>query len=189
LRKKEKEMKDFKVLHSESNFEVVEVAQMVGLKYKTMTIAIMPYTVDENGLVLTTGFLKEYNPFRQGDYAFTLITGTVEDQDEDLINTAIRELKEEGGITCSREDISRWIYLGNFYPYKNSDLMIPTFAVDVTGLEIKEPKGDGSAKEEKSSFEMIPVSEAITSDETLPLAAFLRLFNYFYSKTVDMEEK
>ena len=67
--------------------------------------------------------------------------------------------------------------------------MIPTFAVDVTGLEREEPQGDGSEKEEKSTFEMVPVSEAITSDESLPLAAFLRLFNYFYSKTVDLEKE
>ena len=182
-------MKDFKVLHSEKNFDVVEASEVVGLKYKTMTIAVMPYTVDENGLVLSTGFLREYNPFRQGNYAFTLITGTVENEDEDLISTAIRELKEESGFTCDREEVSRWIYLGNFYPYKNSDLMIPTFAVDVTGLEREEPQGDGSEKEEKSTFEMVPVSEAITSDESLPLAAFLRLFNYFYSKTVDLEKE
>jgi len=93
-------MKDYKVLFSEKNFDVVEVMGQVGFKAKSMSIAIMPFTTDENSIVDKIGFLKEFNPFRDGNYANTLITGTVETEDEDLVQTAIRELKEEGGIEC-----------------------------------------------------------------------------------------
>jgi 8-oxo-dGTP pyrophosphatase MutT (NUDIX family) len=156
----------------------------VGFKAKSMSIAIMPFTTDENSIVDKIGFLKEFNPFRDGNYANTLITGTVETEDEDLVQTAIRELKEEGGIECPQDQIGRIIYLGNFYPYKDSDRMVPTFAIDVTGLTLGEPEGDGSKKEELSSFHLGPVTDAMSTDELLPLAAFLRLFNFFYQKTL-----
>lgn len=177
-------MKDYKVLFSEKNFDVVEVMGQVGFKAKSMSIAIMPFTTDENSIVDKIGFLKEFNPFRDGNYANTLITGTVENEDEDLIQTAIRELKEEGGIDCPQDQQGRIIYLGNFYPYKDSDRMVPTFAIDVTGLTMGEPEGDGSKKEELSTFYMGPVTDAMSTDELLPLAAFLRLFNFFYQKTL-----
>ena len=177
-------MKDYKVLYSDSKFDVVEIMGQVGFKAKTMSIAIMPFSTDENSIVDKIGFLKEFNPFREGDYASTLITGTIESEDQDLIQTAIRELKEEGGIECPEDQKGRIIYLGNFYPYKDSDRMVPTFAIDVTGLTLGEPTGDGSKKEELSSFHMAPVTDAMTTDELLPLAAFLRLFNFFYQHSI-----
>ena len=63
--------------------------------------------------------------------------------------------------------------------------MIPTFAVDVTNLEMTSPEGDGSKKESLSKFRLLPVHEGIATDEALPLAAFLRLFNYFYTRAVE----
>jgi 8-oxo-dGTP pyrophosphatase MutT (NUDIX family) len=177
-------MKDYKVIHSDNNFDVVEVMGQRGFKAKTMSVAVMPFTTDENSIVDKIGFLKEFNPFREGNYANTLITGTVESEEQDLIQTVIRELKEEGGIECPQDQVSRIIYLGNFYPYKDSDRMVPTFAVDVTSLTLGEPEGDGSKKEELSSFHLLPVTDAMSTDELLPLAAFLRLFNFFYTKTL-----
>jgi hypothetical protein len=49
----------------------------------------------------------------------------------------------------------------------------------------EEAKGDGSEKEKKSKLVMKNVSEGIASDEGLVLAAFLRLFNYMYSKSMN----
>ena len=175
---------EHKILHTDKYFDVVEVNGQRGFKTKSMSIAVMPFTVDENDQIHSVGFLKEYNPFREGNYALTIITGTVENEDDDLIDTAIRELDEEGGIVCPSEEKKRFIYLGNFYPYKDSDRMVPTFAVDVTGLEINKAEGDGSKVEELSTFHMMPVNEGIATDELLPLGAFLRLFNYFYMRTL-----
>jgi hypothetical protein len=63
--------------------------------------------------------------------------------------------------------------------------MIPVFAVDVTGLEQKEHKGDGTDKEELSKLEMVSVGNGIASDESLVLSSFVRLFNFMYAKTMD----
>ena len=44
-------MKDFKTIHSDRYFDVVEVDGQVGFKSKLMSVAVMPYTVDERGTV------------------------------------------------------------------------------------------------------------------------------------------
>jgi 8-oxo-dGTP pyrophosphatase MutT (NUDIX family) len=178
-------MKDYKVIHTDKNFDVVEVNGQVGLKAKSMSVAIMPFSTDDNGMIDKIGFLKEYNPFRQGDYALTVITGTVESEEEDLYETVVRELKEEGGIEIPKGENGRIIYLGNLYPSKDSDRIYPSFCVDVTHLELGEPSGDGSKKEELSEFRMVPVNDGMNTDETLPNAIFLRLFNYAYSRIAE----
>lgn len=177
-------MKNYKTLKEFDKFDVVDVDGFIGIKLKTMSVAVMPFTIDENGMIDTIGLLKEYNPFREGDYSHTLITGTIDYEDDSLLYTAKRELKEEGGYEIPDTDNEKWIYLGNFYPYKDSDRQIPTFAVDVTGIKAGEPKTDGTKKEKLSSLEMIASNNIMITEEMLPLSAFLRLFNYFYQKTI-----
>jgi 8-oxo-dGTP pyrophosphatase MutT (NUDIX family) len=177
-------MKNYKVLHDNDDFSVIELDGIVGTKMKYTSVAIMPYTVDEHGMVDKIGLLKEFNPFREDDYCHTLITGTIEYDDDALLFTASRELKEEGGFTVPETETARWIFLGTFFPYKDSDRQVPAFAVDVTGLSQEEPTTDGSEKEKKSSLEFLPTNQIMITDETLALAAFLRLFNFFYAKTM-----
>lgn len=176
-------MKQYKTLYSDDWFEVVDIQGQKGLKYKEMTVGILPYRVDENKLINEIGLLHELNYLREGNYCDTLITGTVEYEDDSIYLTAIRELAEEGGFHLSESDSSRWLFLGPIYIYKDSDKMIPVFAVDVTGLEQKPHTGDGSDKEEKSELRMVSVSNGIASDEGIVLAAFVRLFNYMYAKS------
>jgi 8-oxo-dGTP pyrophosphatase MutT (NUDIX family) len=177
-------MKNYKTLKEFEKFDIVDVEGHVGMKLKTVSVAVMPFTIDDNGMIDKIGLLKEYNPFREGDFSHTLITGTIDYEDDSLLYTAKRELKEEGGYEVPDNENLRWIYLGNFFPYKDSDRQVPTFAVDVTGIEPKEPQTDGTKKEELSKLEMIPSNNIMITEEMLPLSAFLRLFNYFYQKTI-----
>lgn len=176
-------MKEFKTLKSFKNFDVIQIEGHQKIKMKTMSVAIMPFTVDDVGMILEIGLLKEYNTLRSGDFCHTLITGTIDNEDEDLLSAAKRELIEEGGFTTPPSENERWIYLGNFFPYKDSDRQVPTFAVDVTGLPKLKPDGDGSKKEELSELIMMASNEIMITEEALALAAFLRLFNYFYLKS------
>jgi 8-oxo-dGTP pyrophosphatase MutT (NUDIX family) len=177
--------KETKILFDTERFEVVDIEGQIGFRSKTMTVAVMPYSNDENGMVKEIGILHELNHLRETGFCDTLITGTVEYEDDSLLLAATRELAEEGGITVPEDENGRWIFLGPIYPYKDSDKVIPVFAVDVTGLQIKEATGDGTDKEELSKLEMKDVSEGIASDEGLVLAAFLRLFNYMYAKSMN----
>jgi len=177
-------MKEFKTLSEHKYFNVVEVDDMTGLKMNSFGVGILPYTTDEHGMINKVGLLKEYNPFREGDYCHTIITGTIENSDAALLETAKRELQEEGGYVIGDGEINRWIFLGVFFIDKYSDCQVPTFAVDVTGLKAEEPSTDGSKKEKLSQLEFLPTNEVVTTDEALALAAFIRLFNYFYIKTI-----
>jgi hypothetical protein len=163
----------------------VEVKGQTGIKTNKMSVAVLPYRVDSNSMISEIGLLNELNYFREGNFCQTLITGTIDYEDDSLLLTAIRELKEEGGFELTESDNDRWIFLGPIYPYKNSDQMIPVFAVDVTGLEQKDHVGDGTDKEELSKLEMVSVGNGIASDESLVLSSFVRLFNFMYAKTMD----
>lgn len=178
-------MKQYKTLFSDHWFDVVEVKGQTGIKTNKMSVAVLPYRVDSNSMISEIGLLNELNYFREGDYCHTLITGTIDYEDDSLLLTAIRELKEEGGFKLTEADNDRWLFLGPIYPYKNSDQMIPVFAVDVTGIEQKAYEGDGTDKEELSKLEMVSVGNGIASDEALVLSSFVRLFNFMYAKSMD----
>lgn len=171
-----------KLLFEHPTFDVVSIDEYVGIQGKTMTVAVLPYSVDEHSIIQSIGLLREPNPFRAEQYADTLITGTVEYEDDSLLLAAIRELKEESGYAV--EDRERWLFLGTLYLYKDSDKMIPVFAVDVTSIEPGAVEGDGSKKEANAKLHMTDVREGIACDESLVLSSFLRLFNYMYAKSM-----
>ena len=173
-----------KVIFEDPYFDLVELGGMKGLQFKRTSVMVMPYTIDENRLVKEIGILREYNPFRPDGFSNTLITGTIEYEDDALLYTACRELEEEGGFKLNwQESAERWIFLGLLNVGKDSDRQYPTFAVDVTGLTQSETIGDGSIKEASSKLIMTPVDEAVSSDEALLLATFLRFFNFFYKQS------
>jgi 8-oxo-dGTP pyrophosphatase MutT (NUDIX family) len=172
-----------KVLFETPYFDLVKIENKHGFHMKIISVAILPYTVNESGIIDKIGVLHEWNQLREGNYADTLITGTIEDTDADAYETAVRELYEEGGIDLRNDSNEAWTFLGNFNDSKDSDREYPTFAVNVTGKELTPPTTDGSEKEEKSSLKMVSVNEALQSNETLLLAAFLRLFNIMYQKS------
>jgi len=172
-----------KVLAETPYFDLIKYNSKHGLHMKTTSVAILPYTVNESGIVETIGILKEWNPLRPDGYAHTLVTGTIEDSDEDAYTTAVRELSEETGISMTADNPDKWIFLGNFHDAKDTDRTMPTFAVDATGVNIGQPAPQNDT-EAASTFEFHDVNEVIaTSKETLVLAAFLRLFNLMYNKS------
>jgi len=169
-----------KILFETKRFNVVETIDKVGIEFKKLTVGVLPYTID-NEILSSVGVLNEYNSFREDNYSKTIITGTVDPEDSTLLQTAIRELHEEGGIKC--KDVDRWIFLGSLRLSKSSNEYCHVFAADVTGLEISKAKGDGSIQEEKSKFELTTINDAILTDESLFLASYLRLFDFFYQKS------
>jgi 8-oxo-dGTP pyrophosphatase MutT (NUDIX family) len=168
-----------KILFETPRFNVVKNIGKTGLEFKKITVGVLPYTINEK-LLSSIGVLHEYNSFREKEFCDTLITGTMDPEDATLLHTAIRELKEEGGFECT--DVDRWIFLGSFRVSKSSNEHCHIYAVDVTDLKAEKPVGDGSIQEEKSKFEMKGINDALLTDEALFLAAYLRLFDFFYQK-------
>ena len=169
-------MENNKILFESPNLNVVERDGRVGVVPTFMNVVVMPFVSDEQGLPLAIGILKEPNPFREGGFSVSLITGTSEDDDPDLLSTAKRELEEESGFKA--DDNSRWYYLGSVTSSKFVDHEQPCFAVDVTGLEKGEAKTDDSEDEKQMVFKFIPANDVVKAKDIFIPGLFLKLFKY-----------
>lgn len=168
--------KQEKTLTSTPRFDVVEREGKVGIKTTVESVIILPFVTDDQGLPLMLGVLKEKNPFRDGGYSVTLISGTSEEEDPDYLSTAKRELKEESGFSV--EDNDKWYFLGTVTASKMVDAEHPCFAVDVTGIEKGEATTDGSEDERLSQFIFIPANDVVKSKDVFVPAIFLKLFKF-----------
>lgn len=169
-----------KILHTTQYFDVVQKGSMIGIEPVEICVVIMPFQRDANGLPKSIGVLKEYNPMRNGNYSMTLVTGRTEDEDPDLLATAMREFKEESGFDVM--DPERWCFLGFMTASKLVMQEHPCFAVDITGLEKdEEKKGDGSESEAKSSFHIVSVKEALNTDDCFIPTLFMKIFKYIFN--------
>ncbi len=86
---------------------------------------------------------EETNP-AHGGVVKTSLTGMI-DEGEQPIETAVREVKEESGITITEKDIIR---LGWVHPDKGGTKKVFLFAADASEKEIGEIKGDGTKGED-----------------------------------------
>ena len=82
-----------KTLHETESFQLLDCGGMVGIKPLFTNVVVMPFTSDDQGLPLAVGVLKEPNPFREDGHHISLVTGTTDDEDGDLLSTAQRELR------------------------------------------------------------------------------------------------
>jgi 8-oxo-dGTP pyrophosphatase MutT (NUDIX family) len=163
-------------IHKTDNFHLLDCGGYVGIKPLFMNVVVMPFTSDDQGLPLTIGVLKEPNPFRDGGFDISLVTGTTDDEDGDLLSTAQRELFEETGLDVP--DIKKWYYLGSVTSSKFVDHEQPCFAVDVTGVERGVPKTDGSPMEMMAEFNFIPANDVVKVKDIFIPGLFLKLFKY-----------
>jgi 8-oxo-dGTP pyrophosphatase MutT (NUDIX family) len=165
-----------KTLHETNYFQLIECGEMVGIKALFTNVVIMPFVSDDQGLPLAIGVLDEPNPFREGGSNISLVTGTTDDEDGDLLSTAQRELYEEAGLNV--QDISKWYYLGSVTSSKFVDHEQPCFAVDVTGVQRETPKTDGSPIEKEAEFKFISANDAVKAKDIFIPGLFLKLFKY-----------
>jgi 8-oxo-dGTP pyrophosphatase MutT (NUDIX family) len=189
-----KSMTENKILGETEFFQFVERDSMAGLVPKFMNVVIMPFLSDPQGLPMSVGVIVEKNPFREGNSAVCLITGSTDETDPDLLSTAKRELKEESGFDVS--DNERWYYLGSVTSSKFVDHEQPCFAVDVTEITRGNPEPDGSEKEAQMDFKFISANEVVKAKDIFIPGLFLKLFKYVLgfdiqdkSTKLDLEKK
>jgi len=163
-----------KTIHSNKYLNVIENDGSVYLEQREPSVVILPYTIDEDSNPTMIGIISEISSTRPGGITKTLITGSPDDNDANILQTAIRELKEESGI--SAEDVKRWKFLGNIYTSKMISTPNPCFSVDVTGLAKEEKTTDGSENERDTNFEMLSVSDALSLDDALVSTLFIKHF-------------
>lgn len=161
----------------EGKFEdVISINEHYFLISKKHRVAVLPYTIDTRGLLDKVGVIKDYNYIFE-DYDYTLINGYISQDDGTNLVAANRVLYEVIGINLTNAD--DWMYLGGLYNTLTSDSPTDLYCVDLTAKEVIETEEVEESKN-KVKFKMIDSSFVITSDDTLLLASYLRLFNYFY---------
>lgn len=165
-----------KIFFENESFKVEERNGMLGIVPLFTNVVILPFLSDGQGLPLSVGVLEEPNPFRDGGLSVSLITGTSEDEDPDLLSTAKRELLEESGYDV--EDNSKWYYLGSVTSSKFVDHEQPCFAVDVTGIKKGEPQPDENEKEQNMEFKFISANDVVKAKDIFIPGLFLKLFKY-----------
>jgi 8-oxo-dGTP pyrophosphatase MutT (NUDIX family) len=158
--------------------EIVIKENFKALRFPNPGVAVICYTMDQNRVLSEIGVVKEKNPHFPGSYCENLIMGTVESSDTSLLQRAMIELKEEGGLEI--EDSNKWLFLGEIYASKLSPDPIYIFAVDVTGKTPETPLGDG--REVIYSFTLTPIQKALEIGDSILISSFFKLFMKVYQK-------
>ena len=168
--------KEEKIVYKCKWFDLVEKGDHTGIRTIQDSVLILPFISDDRGLPLMVGVLNERNYFRNGGYSISVISGSPEDEDPNILSTAQRELLEETG--CDVKDEDRWYFLGTLTGSKFVDSIHPCFGVDITGIENGEPQTDGSIEEKLSEFKLIDSNEILQVEDPFIPSIFLRLFKY-----------
>lgn len=169
-----------KVIKDGKYEKVIEIDEHFYLISKKHQVAVLPYTIDTKGLLDKIGVVKDYNYIFE-EYDYTLIHGYISQDDGTHLVAANRILYEVIGTNVTNAD--NWMYLGSLYNNLTSDSAINLYAVDVTNVKIIETE-EIEENQDKAKFNFLDASKVIATDDTLFLASFLRLFNYFYVQSL-----
>jgi hypothetical protein len=156
--------------------DVISVNDHYYLVSKKHRIAVLAYTIDTKSLLDKVGVVKDYNNISE-DYDYTLPHGYISQDDGTNLVAANRILYEIIGLNIT--DADDWMYLGSLYNNLTSDSPIDLYCVDLTDKNIPETE-EVNADMNKAKFKMIDCSFIITSDDSLLLSSYMRLFNFFY---------
>lgn len=162
--------------------DVIEIDGHFYLLDKKDKICILPYTISAEGLLDQIGVLEDWN-FIEEEEVLTLINAYITTDDPTDLVAANRILFEVTGVNIT--DAKEWMYLGAVYSNLTSDSPIKLYAVDITNIKIQEQvEEEGKRKK----FKIMSSSSVIRTDEVLFLAAYFRLFNYFYVKSLQKQD-
>lgn len=175
------------VIQKTRNREVVEIDGHLFIRQINPGVIIMPFTVDDSGFPSKIGIISEVLDQRPGGMAKTLITGSQDEKDDNIYQTAVREMEEESGFLV--EDLKRWKFLGSLYTSKMVINSNPCFAVNITGLVSGERKTDGSTAEKNTKFELVTVSEALGLEDSLVSTLFIKTFKDIFNQEEDESTK
>ncbi len=138
-------------------------------------VCVLPYTISEKGLLNTIGVIKEVDVLKEKEN-YILINGYINQDDPTNLVAANRLLFEIIGSNITQAD--SWMYLGQINNTTLGNGVI-IWCVNLTDVDIIESEEVEESKE-ATKFEMIGANKVTVSDDALFLAAYMRLFNYFY---------
>lgn len=154
-------------------FDIVDIDGFYAIKNQHSVVAVIVYSLDEQGVLEKIGVVEEKNPhFQDGKYKGPVMGG-VEIEDKSLLHRAKLETLQEAGYDVQEPE--RWSFIGELHNSKIFPEPIYCYSVDVTGIKGETPKGDGSEQEAEISFEMIPLSEAFQINDAVLQTCFFKL--------------
>ena len=174
------------VVQKTRNREIVDIDGHLFIRQINPGVIIMPYTVTESGFPDRIGIISEILDQRPGGISKTLITGSQDDKDANIFETAVREMNEESGFLV--DDLKRWEFLGSLYTSKMVLNSNPCFSVNITGLVSGDKKTDGSKSEKDTKFELLPVSEVLNLDDSLVSTLFIKTFKDIFNQKEEENE-
>ena len=107
-------------------------------------LSILPYRNNKDGKIEYL-LRKEVTPSWGDEEKISSITGGVEDNDH--LTTAQHELKEEGGYSVDKNELS---FLGTCFGTKSTDTVYYLYTIDLTDKKQEKATGDGSKLESKA---------------------------------------
>ena len=164
-------MKDKIIIENELE-KVIEQNDHYFVVNKKEIICILPYTIDK-GLLTNIGVISKYNDDTEEETK-TLIMGYLNKDDYTNIAGANRLIYDT--IFLNITDAERWMYLGELSLSQFAKSSFKIYAVDVTDLEIK--------NNDSSKFELLELPKVTQSNDILFLSSYIRLFNFFYIKSL-----
>jgi 8-oxo-dGTP pyrophosphatase MutT (NUDIX family) len=160
-------------------FELVKTEGTYAVLNKHSVVAVLVYTLDENGVLDKIGAVTEFNPHFSSKLYTGLVMGKVELEDKSLLSRAKQETKEESGYDV--KDHSRWSFIGEMITSKLLPDAIYCYSVDVTGLIQEKLSGD----EKDLKFELLDLNVAFEINDTILQTCFFRLINKLYKKELN----
>lgn len=169
-----------KILLENEFEEVLEDNGHYYLRSKIDQICVLPYTISQDGLLDKIGIIENWNESEKKNIQ-TLLRGYLSEDDGTNLVGANRILYQISGTNIS--EASRWMFLGTVFNSLTSESPLRIYAVDVSGIEVKDEKYVMN-EEDRKKFRMMGSNQVAQSDDLLFLGAFTRLFNFFYSQSL-----
>jgi hypothetical protein len=165
--------------------DVIEIDKHYYLVDKKDKICVLPYILSTNGLLDKIGVIRDWN-YVEEELVYTLLNDYLNEDDSTDLVAANRILFEVIGTNVDAADL--WMYLGDLYSNMTSDSPLKIYAVDISNVEIKADE-IVEEEEQRKKFKFFDSSKVIQTDDVLFLAAYLRLFNYFYVNSLDQNKE
>jgi len=159
--------------------DIIEIDGHYYIVNKKHKIAILPYTISNLGLLDKVITILDYN-YLSEDYDYTLIHDYINTDDDTNLLTANKILYNI--IKKNVTDANKWMYLGALYNNMTSDSAVDIYAVDVTDIDIENITSD---ENKDNKVKLLDISFIVTTDDTLFLSGVLRLFHYFFIKSIN----
>lgn len=163
--------KNYKILVENDSKSVIEKNNEFNVISHYTEVAVLPYSINNSGILDKVGVIGYVNFYNNISH-LTIPSSYRKNTDASCMITANRILYEYTNVNI--DNASKWMYLGDIYN-KYSGTPIKVYCVDISDCNAIK----------KSELNMIDIGTAITSDDSLLLASYLRLFKLYYTQDVD----